>query len=549
MKNNSKMIFPIALMLVIGGFVGLVAINSDDASAADPLPADAIPVTNAVDLSRIGTGIEFGGNEWTMDAYYYLPHDITLTGTNNFVVIGNDSNPFTGTLDGRNNTIKGMNIDGIVPNAGLFRTVDGATIKDLTLDGLSYTITANNTRVGAFVAYVLSDSSLTMSGCYLINSSITVTSSVSYSYVGGLVGRIDTSNVTISDSFSTATITVTSNASNVRTGGLIGEAANVTLTDSYNTGNVTVTSNGTSIPVTGGLIGNCTAPTINRCFNGGNVTINISFDNPATSRTGGIAGSMAAAGVITNTYNTGNITNNNDSTERATTAGIVAYVSGTQNAKMINCYNTGMIIQNTPNDLTNRASGIVGQLQTTASATLVNCYCLADSMIQNGNVLIDRISQGGDVALDGTSTPERLSIQVSGAKTSAQMKPLLSVAQAGVSVFYAGSTVTAASGTFTGFDFVNTWSVDPAKNNGFPFLVNSPQLQGNGGGSGGEDKDPAGALTENMLLIGLLIFGAVLIGAYALGFRSMLMLLAGIAAVLLSLVMAYTGVIPYVDLK
>ena len=85
---------------------------------------------------------DFGkiGNTYALDANYVLTEDITLLNT--FAPIGFDATTeswvgFSGTLDGSDHTIIGSNYTFETENAGLFHTLNNATIKNLKLSGFN----------------------------------------------------------------------------------------------------------------------------------------------------------------------------------------------------------------------------------------------------------------------------------------------------------------------------------------------------------------------------------------------------------------------------
>ena len=108
--------------------------------------------------------------------------------------IGNSSNFFRGSFDGAGHKITNLSINSAAGDLGLFGRIQGATIKNLTLDnsGGSYKITQANTAeydyyVGALVAYT--ENSLIEN----ITSNVDVLTASGYS--GGVIGGINYSVV------------------------------------------------------------------------------------------------------------------------------------------------------------------------------------------------------------------------------------------------------------------------------------------------------------------------------------------------------------------
>ena len=139
----------------------------------------------------------------------------------------------------------------------------------------------------------------------------------------------------------------------------------------------------------------------------------------ATTYAGGIVG-LAHGTTISNCYNTGNV--NSTAFNFAYAGGIIGY----SNATISNCYNIGLISSSSPN--TKDSGGIAGQIGTLAVTR--QCYYLNNS----------------SSAIPGKSDSMFTDVR---ALTSSQMKQ---------------------QSSFTGFDFTNTWAIDPAINNGYPYL-------------------------------------------------------------------------------
>lgn len=187
---------------------------------------------------------------------------------------------YAGTFDGANHTIKGLSVNlTSSKGAGLFGTVCGATIKNLKVEG---NVSASNSA-----------------------------------FVGGIVGRTQTSATIDSCSFAgTVTSTKKSRSSNA-TAGIVGKANNgtVTITNCANT--ATVNGNGN---IAAGILGyGSNKVTIENCYNTGAIS--------GQWYASGICGSdTLPASKITNCYNSGTITATNDGSYYA---GITANFRGT----------------------------------------------------------------------------------------------------------------------------------------------------------------------------------------------------------------------------
>jgi filamentous hemagglutinin family protein len=168
-----------------------------------------------------------------------------------FVPIGNSTTNFTGTFDGLNHIITGLNINrSTTDNVGLFGLAgDNVEIKNIGLIGGSIT---GQSQVGALLG---------AAGWNTVISNSYATSNVSgVNFVGGLVG---TSRNSIENSYSTGNIT----ASGYYIGGLVGDNFGKISNNSYATGNVSGSSQ------IGGLVGyNYYGATIENAHATGKVT-------------------------------------------------------------------------------------------------------------------------------------------------------------------------------------------------------------------------------------------------------------------------------------
>ena len=191
------------------------------------------------------------------------------------------SQAYAGTFDGANHTIKGLSVN-LTSNAGagLFGTVCGATIKNLKVEG-----------------------------------NVSASSSV---FVGGIVGRTQTSATIDSCSFA-GTVTSTKKNGAAGTAGIVGRvsAGTVTITNCANLSDVTGSGSAAGIL---GYAGN-TKVTIENCYNSGA----ISGQNYASGICSIGTGKNGKTGKIGNCYNVGTITGTSDG---AYYAGISANFQG-----------------------------------------------------------------------------------------------------------------------------------------------------------------------------------------------------------------------------
>ena len=114
------------------------------------------------------------------DATIELLGDVDLKSVSNWTSI----NGFKGVFDGKGHTIRNLNITSSAPNTalGLFGTVsDGATVKNVRLEGFNISSSGANTNVGGLVGEVDENA-------IIENVSIDEGSTISGGNVGGVVG-------------------------------------------------------------------------------------------------------------------------------------------------------------------------------------------------------------------------------------------------------------------------------------------------------------------------------------------------------------------------
>jgi hypothetical protein len=160
------------------------------------------------------------------DKYYKLGANIELNGSESeqWIPIGNYSNPFQGIFDGSGFEISGVYINNSNDNQGLFGLNVGGEIKNLRIIDL---YVKGGSSVGGLVGLIAHNG--------IITNSYSIGEVSGADYVGGLVGR--SSPGTITNSYSIGNVTGISTV-----GGLIGHNEG-TIINSYFTGTVTGAEN------------------------------------------------------------------------------------------------------------------------------------------------------------------------------------------------------------------------------------------------------------------------------------------------------------------
>lgn len=161
----------IAILLVAVMATALVACE-DKPETTEILPAQTVTVSDAASLADI--------RNYTGEKYknytFELTADIDLSGYKNWTPIGTAEQPFYGTFDGKGKTVSGLTFEGWNANGypynsaseqegtsevsfysamGLFGAVNSATVKNLTLSGVSLKYYADNgfSYLGSVIGY------------------------------------------------------------------------------------------------------------------------------------------------------------------------------------------------------------------------------------------------------------------------------------------------------------------------------------------------------------------------------------------------------------
>lgn len=168
---------------------------------------------------------------------FHLANDIELTGTwtpiSNVTYLGD---AFAGTFDGNGHTISGL-----TGSNGLFVFVNGATIQNLKVIG---TISGTSVNVGGIVSKT--QGSVTIENC-AFEGSISSSSTSNSAGIGGIVGKVNSGTLAVTNCYSSAEITGTN------AGGILGyvTAKGTRIQNCYSTSKIS----GTNI---GGMVGKMT---------------------------------------------------------------------------------------------------------------------------------------------------------------------------------------------------------------------------------------------------------------------------------------------------
>ena len=288
-------------------------------------------ITNGYELAwfrdKVNTALSSGNQSCNLNAK--LTRDVSLgghpwTAISPFVSTS-EKKGYTGTFDGGNHTISGLNPVGTLSSnkyegAGLFGYVyTGGTVKDLTVAG---TMTAVKYS-GGIVAILAGG---TVENC-VNNMNFTLHADTTDGYaIGGVVGYMTNytdNSSTVTGCQNLGNITIGEKGRNV--GGVVGCASNGTgITNCANQGAVSGGS------YTGGVVGNGGVP-VTACFNAGTVTATADY-------TGGIAGFTNKE--VASCYNTAAVSG---AGTKYGVGGLVGQLHSNYGGKIVSGLNTGAV--------------------------------------------------------------------------------------------------------------------------------------------------------------------------------------------------------------
>ena len=226
---------------------------------ADTSTIQKFKISSADSLKALATAVKDNDGKGAYNLKgltFYLANDIELSGK--WTPISDVAYPadaFAGTFDGNGHTISGLN-----GSNGLFGFVNGATIKNLKVEG---TISGPTTSIGGIVGKT--QGKVTITNCSFTGS-VSATNSGSSNAAGGIVGRVNAGTLKVENCANHATVT----AEKASAAGIIGYGGSnkVTITNCYNDGAIS----GQWYP--SGICAQNTnnKSTIQECFNSGSIS-------------------------------------------------------------------------------------------------------------------------------------------------------------------------------------------------------------------------------------------------------------------------------------
>lgn len=292
-------------------------------------------------------------NKGSADAHAKLTKNITLS-SENWTPIGNDDDTaYTGAFDGCGYKITGLKIKDSLTSAGLFGYLNGGTVENLTLDGVSITqISDPIDYAGGIAGYSTSGKAINCS----------VAGEISGDEVGGIFGAAD--GTTVENCSNTSTV------NGDYAGGIVGAI--------YGKDNrIAFCSNGGAVnadPYGGGIVG--------YMYDGSETVLDCCLNNISVKSTidaGGIAGvlDINSTAELSSCSNTGDVEANNAGyTQEVYAGGIFGTISRNTTATLKNCSNGGHVTAfNDAEERYSYAGGIAGYISNNGSAITLT-YCV-----------------------------------------------------------------------------------------------------------------------------------------------------------------------------
>jgi hypothetical protein len=348
-----------------------VTLNFTGMGNLDFKPAELgfILVSSVAELQLIGSSTEGGHGKYVLDGNLDLLGEATGTGfcaPQQWEPIHSNSGQadhfgstgsFDGVFDGADYTIRGMAIGGdprqsgapspvVQGDAGLFAKVDGALIKNLTVEGW---VNVNGNYTGGIVGRAAG-------GNCVIRNCVSRVAVNGNSYTGGIAGMAAL-GTKIENCRNEGAVT----GSGRNTGGIAGDAPGslsppytplgVKIENCRNEGDVT------GYEITGGIAGSARDMTsIKNCWNGGDIT--------GHRFIGGVTGQLSSQGSIIACSNAGELSATGDRT-----GGIVGGIEDNSSAEVTACRNEGKVAGDWE---TGGVAGYVGKTN-----TITACYNIA----------------------------------------------------------------------------------------------------------------------------------------------------------------------------
>lgn len=465
---------------VIVAFIALFMSSSVVTNAADTVefpvavekkteaPEGYVTVTTAEELLAIAS---------QADGNYILMNDIDLSALETFSGLAE----FSGILDGNGYAVKGLKVP-------LISCMKGGSILNLALTDVN--ISADG-AVGALVSSLGAEGT---QACEISNVYVTGTVSGTAA-AGGLIGRDILGKNVIESVANYASI-----HSNGGAGGIVGEKSDGAVSSYINCSNSgSVVSTGNGAGGIAGLVQNVDAEMlISACCNTGSVT--------AANEAGGIVGYLVCrSGTAASSASLEKLSNSGTVKATSKLGGVAGSLYLEDDAVSVDAVvcvtessNVGVM-----DSVSSYSGGIAGYIDiqkaaSSARAVIIeNCLNLG-MMKDGGNIAGEIAAASGGVSISkcigiqkyNSATEgilERITIVNGGTTGICTLTDCYYFSTDGTYAYASGSNIsgTASSlnetqiktgASFKNFDFTNTWGLDAAKNEGYPYLKNATLL-------------------------------------------------------------------------
>ena len=184
-----------------GNYTGSKTVNySVTGTLAGATEAYPILINSEEDWNTFVNNVNNGTNDYN-GMFLLLNADISVSQKVGTVSNSSPEKAFKGTFDGNGHTITTTITDNSNQGTALFCYINGATIKNLTVDG---TISSSQNHLSGLVGFA--DGTNTIEGC-----TVTATLNISSDYAGGIVGHGRSSTTTIRNSVFAGTMNAVGN--------------------------------------------------------------------------------------------------------------------------------------------------------------------------------------------------------------------------------------------------------------------------------------------------------------------------------------------------
>ncbi len=365
---------------------------------------DGTDVETAIEISSVADFLKMTEDK---DAYYKLTCDLDFSNESSVGIFTGSSEAFAGTFDGQGHTIKNVKLAGN-EYSGLFEFLNEGTIKDLTLDTVSLSVTSTVKYLGALYGYAVDStiSNVTVKNVSFSNSSSITTSNSNFACFAGYSESTKVTDCTLVNGYLNLTDVRPSSSYNSSIGSFFATVSgNSTVTNAVSTAQVLVTTKSTGKIYVGGFAGSISSGDLisNSTFRG---IVNVSRTSSTTDSlfVGGFGGASSqgpanldncmAIADISVLAETGDVTTTTLSiAKKLYVGGIMGNVASTQIGVTNSSYlplNTGIKVLNLAptEDSTSASAGVVsltfGKIQSSIASKVTGNVALADGLTVYG---------------------------------------------------------------------------------------------------------------------------------------------------------------------